>query len=340
MTAVAGVGPLVQLQRPTIATDKSRRTAMRTVALTIDGRGVSVREGTTILSACREIGIEIPTLCFLQTLHPVNACRICVVEVEGSRVLVPSCSRAAEEGMVVHTNSPRVKHSRKLVLELLASSVDLSTTPDVARWVEEYDAKPERFGPPAPPAPPGTRDASIPGHHTSPNTFYAATVAEPAKVDNDLYVRDYAKCILCYKCVEACGPDHQNTFAIAVAGRGFDAHISTEFAVPLPDSACVYCGNCIAVCPTGALMAKTEFDRRAEGTWDESAISTTDTICPYCGVGCTLTLHVQDGEILKATSPLENAITQGNLCIKGRFGWRFVQNRDAAGNGDRGNGRH
>ena len=338
MTAIAG--PLVQLQRPTIATDRSHRASTRMVGLTIDGRSVSVREGTTILSACREIGIEIPTLCFLQTLHPVNACRICVVEVEGSRVLVPSCSRAAEEGMVVHTNSPRVKHSRRLVLELLASSVDLSTTPDVARWVQEYDARPERFGPPAPAAPAGTRDESIPGHHAPPRGDYAATVAEPAKIDNDLYVRDYAKCILCYKCVEACGPDHQNTFAIAVAGRGFDAHISTEFAVPLPESACVYCGNCIAVCPTGALMAKTEFDRRAEGMWDESAIATTDTICPYCGVGCTLTLHVQDGEILKATSPLENSITQGNLCIKGRFGWRFVQNRDAATNGDRSNGRH
>ncbi|HET7374074.1 MAG TPA: 2Fe-2S iron-sulfur cluster-binding protein [Gemmatimonadaceae bacterium] len=338
MTAIAE--PLVQLQRPTIATDRSRRVSTRTVTLSVDGHKVSVPEGTTILSACREIGIEIPTLCFLQTLHPVNACRICVVEVEGARVLVPSCSRAAEEGMVVHTDSPRVKHSRKLVLELLASSVDLSTTPEVARWIDEYEAEPDRFGPPAPPAPPGTRDASIPGHHAPPSTEFAATVAEPAKIDNDLYVRDYAKCILCYKCVEACGPDHQNTFAIAVAGRGFDAHISTEFAVPLPESACVYCGNCIAVCPTGALMSKTEFDRRAAGAWDESRISTTDTICPYCGVGCTLTLHVQDGEILKATSPLENSITQGNLCIKGRFGWRFVQNRDgAAGNGDRGNGR-
>ena len=330
----------MQLQRPTIATDRSRRVSTRTVTLTIDGRSVAVREGTTILSACREIGIEIPTLCFLQTLHPVNACRICVVEVEGSRVLVPSCARAAEEGMVVHTNSPRVKHSRKLVLELLASSVDLSTTPDVARWIDEYDAEPARFGPTAPPAPAGTRDASIPGHHAPPSSQFAATVAEPAKVDNDLYVRDYAKCILCYKCVEACGPDHQNTFAIAVAGRGFDAHISTEFAVPLPDSACVYCGNCIAVCPTGALMDRTEFERRADGTWNESAISRTDTICPYCGVGCTLTLHVQDDQILKATSPLENSITQGNLCIKGRFGWRFVQNRDAGDDGHRGNGRH
>ena len=331
--------PFVQLQRPTYATDLARRSSARLVECTIDGRQVSVTEGTTILGACRELGVEIPTHCFLDTLHPVNACRVCVVELEGARVLVPSCSRAVEEGMVVRTDSERVRHSRKLVLELLASSVDLSTTPKVGEWLAEYGAKPERFGPPAPPAPAGTRDATIPGHHAPPSAQYAATVAEPVKIDNDLYVRDYAKCILCYKCVEACGPDHQNTFAIAVAGRGFDAHISTEFAVPLPESACVYCGNCIAVCPTGALMAKTEFDKRDAGTWDEARMTITDTICPYCGVGCTLRLHVDEGEIVKATSPLENAITQGNLCIKGRFGWRFVQNVGpdvtTAGNGRR-----
>jgi predicted molibdopterin-dependent oxidoreductase YjgC len=336
MTAVSG--PLVQLQRPTYATDQSRRTATRTVTLTIDGQQISAREGTTILGACREMGLDIPTLCFLETLHPVNACRVCMVEVEGARVLVPSCSRAVEEGMVVRTQSERVRHSRKLVLEMLASSVDLTTTPNVPEWISEYNAQPERFGPPALPSPPGTRDAAVPGHHAPPDPAFAATVAEPTKIDNDLYVRDYAKCILCYKCVEACGPDHQNTFAIAVAGRGFDAHISTEFAVPLPESACVYCGNCIAVCPTGALMAKTEFDKRAAGAWDESRMTATDTICPYCGVGCTLRLHVDEGEIVKATSPLENSITQGNLCIKGRFGWRFVQNH-AAQNGDNGNGR-
>ena len=302
-----------------------RKRAVRpNVEVTIDGRTVSVPEGTTILGACATIGVEIPTLCFLETLHPVNVCRICVVELDGARVLVPSCSRQVDAGMVVKTRSARVDLSRKLVLEMLGSSVDLSTTEHVARWMDEYGAKPDRFGPPAPPAKAGERDALTPGHHKPPDVRYAATVAQPTKVDNDLYVRDYGKCILCYKCVEACGPDHQNTFAIAVAGRGFDARISTEFAVPLPDSACVYCGNCIAVCPTGALMAHREYTERADGTWNEAQHTIVDTICPYCGVGCTLRLHVQDGEIMKATSPLENPITLGNLCIKGRFGWRYV----------------
>ncbi len=304
-----------------------KRAPRAQVDLTIDGKKVNVPEGTTILGACATLGIEIPTLCFLETLKPVNVCRICVVELDGARVLVPSCSRPVEPGMVVKTRSPRVDLSRKLVLEMLGSSVDLTTTEHVARWMDEYGAKPERFGPPAPPAPAGARDAMTPGHHAAPEPDFAATVAQPPKTDNDLYVRDYAKCILCYKCVEACGPDHQNTFAIAVAGRGFDARISTELAVPLPDSACVYCGNCIAVCPTGALMSYREFEARAAGEWNESAQARVDTVCPYCGVGCTLRLHVQDGEIMKATSPLENPITLGNLCIKGRFGWRFVHGK-------------
>jgi predicted molibdopterin-dependent oxidoreductase YjgC len=310
-----------------------RRRDRAQVELTIDGKKVNVPEGTTILGACATIGISIPTLCYLETLHPVNVCRICVVELEGARVLVPSCSRQVEAGMKVKTRSERVDLSRKLVLEMLGSSVDLSATPFVSEWLEEYGAKPDRFGPPAPPAKPGERDALVPGHHAPPDPSVAATVAQPVKIDNGLYIRDYGKCILCYKCVEACGPDHQNTFAIAVAGRGFDARISTELAVPLPESACVYCGNCIAVCPTGALMAKREFDARAADEWKEDEQKTVDTICPYCGVGCTLTLHVQDEEIVKATSPLENPITLGNLCIKGRFGWRFVHGGQEMGDG-------
>jgi predicted molibdopterin-dependent oxidoreductase YjgC len=299
----------------------------RDVELSIDGKAVTVPEGTTILDACTRLDRTLPTLCYLETLHPVNACRVCVVEVEGSRVLVPACSRAVEAGMKVRTDTARVRHSRKMVLEFLASSVDLSTTPLVADWLTEYGCRPERFGPPDRPGVEGDRDSRGPGHHEPPQNGVAATVAQPMKVDNDLYVRDYAKCILCYKCVEACGVDYQNTFAIAVAGRGFDARISTEFAVELPESACVYCGNCIAVCPTGALMFKSERDHRDAGTWDEGRQHVTDTICPYCGVGCTLQLHVQDNEIVRVTSPFDHSITRGNLCIKGRFGWRYVQNR-------------
>ena len=313
--------PLVQL---------GRAAPPRQVELTIDGEKVQVPEGTTLLEACKEKGTEIPTLCYLETLHPVNVCRVCVVEVENSRVLVPSCSRKVEPGMVVKTDTERVRHSRKMVLEFLASSVDLSTTPGVGPWLDEYGCRPARYGPPEPPHAAGDRDAVAPGHHDAPDPDYAATVMQPVKVDNELYVRDYGKCILCYKCVEACGTDYQNTFAIAVAGRGFDARISTEFAVPLPESACVYCGNCIAVCPTGALMFKSEHDLREAGRWDESRQTQTDTICPYCGVGCTLSLRVQDNEIVRVTSPLDHDVTRGNLCIKGRFGWRYVQRRPGA----------
>lgn len=306
----------------------------RLVEIQIDGETARVPEGTTILDALRRRGIDTPTLCYLENLTPVNVCRVCVVEVEGSRALVPSCSRKVEAGMIVKTDTERVRHSRKLVLELLASSVDLSLVQeDARRWMAEYGAEPEKFGPPAPSAAAGERDARHPGHHHPPAGDTAETVAQPVKVDNDLYVRDYSKCILCYKCVEACGVDAQNTFAIAVAGRGFDARISTEYAVPLTDSACVYCGNCIGVCPTGALMFKSEYDMRQAGTWDESKQTVTDTICPYCGVGCNLRLHVQDGRIVKATSPMDHDITRGHLCIKGRFGWEFVNNRDEAREG-------
>jgi len=274
------------------------------VEIKIDGKSVTVPETMTILEACRSIGIDTPTLCYLENLTPVNVCRVCVVELTGARTLVPACSRRVEAGMDIKTDSDRVRLSRKMVLEFLGSSVDLSTTPQAQSYMQRYEARPDRYG------------------------SDAANVHQQVKIDNDLYVRDYSKCILCYKCVEACGTDAQNTFAIAVAGRGFDAHISTEGDVPLPDSACVYCGNCIGVCPTGALMFKTEHDMREAGSWDESRQKKTDTICAYCGVGCTLTLHTQDNRIVKVTSPMDVSVTHGHLCIKGRFGFEFVQNRE------------
>ena len=294
------------------------------VDITIDGQALRVPADWTILRACGSLGIDTPTLCYLESLTPVNVCRICVVELAGARTLVPACSRIVEPGMDIRTDSPRVRHSRKMVLEFLGSSVDLSTAPQAQAYAKRYDAHPERYGPPRAPSASGERDGREPGHHHAPEGNAAETVAQPVKVDNDLYVRDYGKCILCYKCVEACGTDAQNTFAIAVAGRGFDARISTEGNVPLPDSACVYCGNCIGVCPTGALMFRSEYELRRQGRWDESRQTRTDTICPYCGVGCTLSLHVQDNRIVKVTSPADHDITLGNLCVKGRFGFPHV----------------
>lgn len=278
---------------------------VRMVEITVDGRKLFVNEGATILEAARQLGIETPTLCYLENLTPVNVCRLCVVELEGSRVLVPACSRKVEAGMVIHTDSERVRLSRKMVLEFLASSVDLSTWPAFREHSERYGADASRFG------------------------SHPASNAKPVKIDNELYVRDYAKCVLCYKCVQACGMEAQYTFAIGVAGRGFGAHISTEFDIPLPESACVYCGNCIGVCPTGALMFRSEYEMRNTGTWDEAQQTKTDTICPYCGVGCDLTVHAQDGKIVKVTSPLDHSVTHGHLCIKGRFGWQFVHSQPA-----------
>ena len=274
---------------------------MPDLQVTIDGAAVTVAEGATLLDACRAAGIETPTLCFAENLTPVNACRVCVVELEGSRALVPSCSRAVEDGMVVRTDSPRVRHSRRMVLEFLGSSVDLSQTDELGRWMRRYQAEPGRYG------------------------GDAERVEEDVKVQDDLYIRDYEKCVLCYKCVEACGDDAQHTYAIAVAGRGMDARISTEFDVTLPESACVYCGNCIGVCPTGALQAKTEFDLRQAGDWRPDDQRVTTTVCSYCGVGCNLEVHTQDDRIVKVTSPHDHDVTSGHLCIKGRFGWQYVQ---------------
>ncbi|MEZ7960519.1 MAG: 2Fe-2S iron-sulfur cluster-binding protein [Ilumatobacter sp.] len=270
------------------------------VTVKINGGDFTVDEGDTILTACTQAGIDTPTICYAENLTPVNACRVCVVEVEGNRTLVPSCSRPVEEAMVISTDSDRVKHSRKMVLEFLGTANDLSEAPQINEWSTEYGVDITRYA------------------------EGAERFDQPVKIQDNLYIRDYDKCVLCYKCVDACGEEAQFTFAIAMSGRGFDNRISTEFDVALPESACVYCGNCIAVCPTNALQFKTEFDLRQENNWREQEQTVTQTVCSYCGVGCNLELHVQDNQIVKVTSPADHEVTNGMLCIKGRFGWKYV----------------
>jgi len=275
---------------------------MTSISLKINDQDTTAQIGETILDVLRRQQIETPTLCWNEHLTPVNACRVCMVELKGSRVLVPSCSRRVEAGMEIYTETARVREARRTVIELLLSTIDTSAAADLLRFAARYQADPDRFA-------------------------GGATMAQPVRDDNLLYVRDYAKCILCYKCVEACGTDAQFTFAIAVAGRGFKAHIDTGFDVPLAESPCVYCGNCIAVCPTGALVGRTEWQMRQANTWHEAEQTQTDTTCPYCGVGCELRLYVQENRIVKVSSPSSSPVTRSFLCVKGRFGYEYVHSK-------------
>jgi NADH dehydrogenase/NADH:ubiquinone oxidoreductase subunit G len=207
---------------------------MSDITLTIDDQKISVPQGTTLMQAAAQIGKKIPTICYHAHFTAPSLCRMCVVEVEKSRVLVQSCSRECEPGMIVQTDSPRVRQARKTILELLASAVDLSDAPEIQTYIREYGANVANYATGA------RRD-------------------QPLRDDNPFYVRDYSKCILCWRCVQACGEDTQWTFAITKAGRGFETRIATFFDKPIPETTCVYCGNCVQSCPTGALKSKRAF---------------------------------------------------------------------------------
>ena len=204
------------------------------IKLTIDGASVEVERGSTILEAARQAGVEIPVLCFFEHTTPNGLCRICVVEVEGVRGLQASCVTEAREGAVVHTRSENIERARRTILEMLAVSVDLSEAPGVQDLMREYKARPERFN-------------------------GALKRQPPLLDDNPAYIRDYAKCVLCWRCVQVCAADAQYTYAINFSGRGFHTQIGTFYDKPMPETTCVFCGQCIGVCPTGALKGKREF---------------------------------------------------------------------------------
>ncbi len=219
-------------------------TDSQAVNLIIDGQPVSVPAGATLLEAARALGREVPTICYHEHCTPNALCRMCVVEVEGARVLAPACVAQAAEGMVVHTGSPRVQRSRRTILEMLDSAVDLSQAPEIQQQLATYGAAAERF----------------PG---------AERREPPVLDDNPMFVRDYAKCVLCWRCVQVCATDAQYAFAINFSGRGFDTQIGTFFDRPLPETTCVFCGQCVGVCPTNALKPKREWLLEAGSTPDE-----------------------------------------------------------------------
>ncbi len=204
------------------------------IEVNLDGRQVSVEKGMTLLEAARENGIDIPTICFHEATTSNALCRICVVEVEGQRLLQPACIVKAAQDMKVQTKSEKVVRARRTILEMLASTMDLSDAPEILTMMDEYGASSSRF-------PDAERRES------------------EVKDDNPMYVRDYSKCLLCWRCVQVCAEDAQYTFAINFNGRGFETQIGTFFDKTIPETTCVLCGQCVAVCPTGALKPKREF---------------------------------------------------------------------------------
>lgn len=204
------------------------------ITLKVDGIEVELPAGSTILEAGKQAGVEIPTICYHELTTPNGLCRQCVVEVAGRRGLAAACVAEAGAGMQVHTQTESVQRARRTILEMLAASVDLSDAPELQRQMETYGADPERF--------------------------IGAELRGRAVIDdNPFYVREYSKCVQCWRCVQACADDMQFTYALSIGGRGFHSHITTFFDQPMPETTCVFCGNCVSVCPTGALKGKTEF---------------------------------------------------------------------------------
>jgi len=204
------------------------------INLVIDDKKISVPEGTTILKAAGSLNINIPVICFHEATTPEGLCRQCVVEIEGWNRLAPACITPVAEGMVIFTDNDRVKRARRTILEMLNASVDLSQSPALQAQMEKYDADPDRF--------PGAKKR-----------------VREVLDDNPFYVRDYSQCVMCWRCVQACADDIQYTYALAVGGRGHGSRITTFFDLPMPDTTCVFCGNCVGVCPTNALQGKTEY---------------------------------------------------------------------------------
>ena len=214
------------------------------ISLTVDGQAITVPAGTTIMKAAAQLGTAIPTICYHEHCTSNALCRICVVEVEGARVLAAACVAQVSEGMQVRTGGERVERSRRTILEMLDSAVDLSEAPEIQTFMADYGAAAERF-------PEAERRA-------------------PAVIDdNPMFVRDYAKCILCWRCVQVCADDAQYAYAINFEGRGYETQIGTFFEQPLPASSCVFCGQCVGVCPTGALKPKRQWLLEQGQTPDE-----------------------------------------------------------------------
>ncbi len=296
--------------------------------VTINGKSFSTEPDETILDVARRNSIDIPTLCHLKGAAPTGACRVCVVEVENARTLMPACSTPAQPGMVIHTDSPTVVVSRKKTIELLLASGnhncavrrvdDAGSFADFQLHVEEYDHSNRLC--------PVWGDCRLQDlayrYQVSGDAFPATETKYPMELVNPFIVRDFSRCILCGRCVQACNEVQVNN-AISFGYRGKDAKIVAAGDRPLKESDCVFCGECVQACPVGALVEKD-----AKYRWRPWEVEKVRTTCSYCGVGCQIDLHVKDNTVLKVTGAEDVAPNRGSLCVKGRFGYKFINSTE------------
>ena len=269
------------------------------LTLAIDGREVTVPDGTTLLQAAARLGIRIPVLCHDAALRPAGVCRVCAVEVEGTRALQASCARPAEAGMKVHTASPRALRARRVLVELLMAD---HPSP-CARQARDGDCALENLA-----AELGVR----------PGRYRATGAARPRDLSSPVIAVDHAACILCDRCIRACD-EVQCSDVIGRTGKGGATRIGFDLDQPMGASSCVACGECAAACPTGALTHRPlTLDAPMAGT------RPVDSLCPYCGVGCAVTYHVRDNTIVRV-SGRPSPVNQGRLCVKGRYGFDYAQ---------------
>jgi predicted molibdopterin-dependent oxidoreductase YjgC len=218
--------------------------SQETITINLDGQEINVPQGTTILDAAREAGQDIPVICYHEATTANGLCRICVVDVNEGRLLQPACIAQCQHESTIDTQNERVTRSRRTILEMLNASVNLEQAPEINQMMDDYQADTERFS--------------------------DALKRESDVIDdNPFYVRDYEQCVLCWRCVQVCAEDAQFTFALTLKNRGYDTEVATAFDIPMTDSPCVFCGQCVGVCPTGALKPKMEWGIEQGWTDDE-----------------------------------------------------------------------
>jgi predicted molibdopterin-dependent oxidoreductase YjgC len=276
---------------------------MEEVRINIDGMDLVTTADRTILEAARDHGIHIPNLCYEERLEPYGSCRICLVEVEGARGLLPSCYTRVTEGMVVRTDTEELRRIRRTIIELLLSDhpVDCMTC--------------ERAG--------NCKLQDLAYEYGVKKTPYEGEVHQYQILqDNPLIERDYNKCVLCGRCIRICR-EVQGVGVYDFVNRGFKAVPGTPYGKPLQETPCEFCGQCVSTCPTGAI---TSILSKGKGrTWQVEKVRTT---CTYCGCGCQIDLHVRGGKVVEVSSPVMVGPGQGNLCVKGRYGYSFIDHPD------------